>query len=410
MIDFQNQKYYNAEEVKQLIQRAVNNALGNVAFLQPDLENCISGSEKALMEENNDMTRKKERIMTSTGIKWATGKSHADIEKKKRDLIEADLLGLEDQIPTFHDYADSFVRRYKDKKVSANTRIGYHSYLKNHLYPAFGALKITQITVNVIQDWMNDEADKGLSKKMIHNIKQLLTQILDSAVEDEIIPRNPCTSKKLFNPSTAKTIVLPYAPSVYKQFEEALPTIPSENDRLYAALSIYCGMRKGEILALRWEDIDLESGFIHIRRATQYAAKNVPTLKEPKTENGVRDIPILDQMLPFLDGAEKKSGFILHGRKQTDLDRPMSQQGARMMEERINRHFAEHGIKEVFLTHRMRHTVLTLLNNSGEADDKSLQAWAGHKDAAFTRRQYMASQEEQLSKVGKSFGHYLAAI
>ena len=73
-------------------------------------------------------------------------------------------------------------------------------------------------------------------------------------------------------------------------------------------------------------------------------------------------------------------------------------------------HFASCGIKEKFLTHRMRHTVLTLLNNSGKADDKSLQTWAGHKDAAFTRRQHMTPQNEQLHKVSTEFSEYFAAM
>ena len=60
----------------------------------------------------------------------------------------------------------------------------------------------------------------------------------------------------------------------------------------------------------------------------------------------------------------------------------MTQQMVRNMDIRVNKLFAEHGIKEPFKSHRMRHTVLTLSNNSRLADDKSLQAWAGHRDAA----------------------------
>ena len=70
-----------------------------------------------------------------------------------------------------------------------------------------------------------------------------------------------------------------------------------------------------------------------------------------------------------------------------------------------------YGIEEKFKSHRMRHTVLTLLNNSRlAADDKSLQAWAGHRDAAFTRRQYMTPQEEQLQVVGNGFSDYIASL
>ena len=80
------------------------------------------------------------------------------------------------------------------------------------------------------------------------------------------------------------------------------------------------------------------------------------------------------------------------------------------MDSRINKFLKQNGVSEVFKSHRMRHTVLTLLNNSRLADDKSLQAWAGHKDAAFTRRQYMDPQDEQLQVVGKMFSNYVSSL
>ena len=79
------------------------------------------------------------------------------------------------------------------------------------------------------------------------------------------------------------------------------------------------------------------------------------------------------------------------------------------MDERVNKAFQANGISEPFFSHRMRHTILTLLNNSRLADDKSLQTWAGHSDAAFTRRQYMTAQEEQLQAVAAAFSSYLSA-
>ena len=100
----------------------------------------------------------------------------------------------------------------------------------------------------------------------------------------------------------------------------------------------------------------------------------------------------------------------LCGQRGADKGLPMTQQMVRNMDIRVNKFFAEHGIKEPFKSHRMRHTVLTLLNNSRLADDKSLQAWAGHRDAAFTRRQYMTPQEEQLQTVGNGFSEYISSL
>ena len=88
----------------------------------------------------------------------------------------------------------------------------------------------------------------------------------------------------------------------------------------------------------------------------------------------------------------------------------MTHQAVKSMDMRINDLLKANEINEQFYSHRMRHTVLTLLNNSRLADDKSLQAWAGHQDAAFTRRQYMNSQEEQMQQVGNAFSEYISSL
>ena len=212
-----------------------------------------------------------------------------------------------------------------------------------------------------------------------------------------------------YNPSEKIKKVLPYEPNTFRKIEALLPSLNKENDRLYLALSMYTGMRQGEIIALRWEDIDMDKGFIRINCAASFGGRNKPKQKDPKTDNGKRAIPILDQLRVALGDCSGKSGYILHGCKQTDETAIMSKQAVKNMDDRINKAFHDFGIHETFHSHRMRHTIVTLLNNSRLADDKSLQAWAGHSDAAFTRKQYMVSQEEQLQKVGEQFSTYLAS-
>ena len=210
--------------------------------------------------------------------------------------------------PLFKAYAEAYMTRYKLRKIGANTMVGYRSYLTNHLYPAFGDLPIDSITVDRVQDFMLLEADNGKAKASINRIIQLLTQIMDSAVEDELIIKNPCKSKRLYNPSEKQQKVLPYSPGVYKQMERLLLLLPTDTDKLYLGLSMYAGLRQGEIVALRWEDVDFDLGFIHVRRAIQYAAKNVGTIKPPKTDNGVRDIPMMGQLRAILEALRKDEG------------------------------------------------------------------------------------------------------
>ena len=166
------------------------------------------------------MKRIKEKIELSTGVRWVTGNSKKEVEQRKRALIEADLMQtLQPQVstaPLFKAYAEAYITRYKLRKIGANTMVGYRSYLTNHLYPNFGDLPIDCITVDRVQDFMLLEADNGSAKASINRIMQLLTQIMDSAVEDELIIKNPCKSKRLYNPSEKQQKVLPYSPGVYK--------------------------------------------------------------------------------------------------------------------------------------------------------------------------------------------------
>ena len=106
--------------------------------------------------------------------------------------------------------------------------------------------------------------------------------------------------------------MLPYSPGVYTQMERLLPLLPTDTDKLYLGLSMYAGLRQGEIVALRWEDVDFDLGFIRVRRAIQYAAKNVGTIKPPKTDNGVRDIPMMGQLRAILEALRKDEGLIYH--------------------------------------------------------------------------------------------------
>lgn len=367
------------------------------------------GMNDALIAEVDEMKRIKERVETSDGIKWATGTTRQEVEQRKREIIEEDLSKQSKKIPDFKSYATGYIALFKQRKVSENTMVGYSGYLKKHLFPAFGNIQLNMITVNAIQSFMNEEADKGYARASISKIMQLFTQVMDSAVEDGFIPWNPCKSKKLFNPSDKVEEIKPYEPHIFRQIEALLPTIEKENDRLYLALSMYTGMRQGELIALRWEDIDMSEGFIRINSAASFGGRNKPKGKAPKTDSGRRPIPILKQLKEALGNIDGKSGLILHGCKQKDNSVIMSKQAVKNMDERINKAFLSAGIPEPFFSHRMRHTIVTLLNNSRLADDKSLQTWAGHSDSAFTRRQYMTSQEEQLKAVSVEFSKYLSA-
>jgi len=160
-------------------------------------------------------------------------------------------------------------------------------------------------------------------------------------------------------------------------------------DRRYLALILFTGMRRGEALGLRWEDIDVENGLIHIRRGVTHPQQNQPNIEDlPKTKNGVRDVPLDSMLIDFLSPMSKK-GFIIGGEK------PISLSSFRAMWKRINKAIDLKGVT----SHIFRHSYLTYA--AGETTDlKTLQALAGHSTIQMTMDHYVHVQPEKLKELG----------
>lgn len=150
---------------------------------------------------------------------------------------------------------------------------------------------------------------------------------------------------------------------------------------------MYTGMRLGEVLGLRWEDIDFDAGLIRIRRNVTHPT-NQPFIGTTKTSNGVRTIPLLDELRKHLGTSGK--GFVVGG------DSPYTKMQHRRAWERITKQIDLHGAT----AHVFRHTFLTILASTG-VDVKTLQAIAGHGDIQITMNRYVHPVNDNILKAGK---------
>lgn len=159
-------------------------------------------------------------------------------------------------------------------------------------------------------------------------------------------------------------------------------------------VTLFCltGMRRGEAIALRWEDIDWEAGMIHVRKNAPYI-KGAPVLGTTKTTNGMRDIPVIGNLKELLEPEE--NGYILHGRESEKL---LPQCTFVRNWDRIGVQIELYGAT----SHILRHTFLTLLAGEG-IDPKTIQAIAGHGDIAITMNRYVHAQNELICNAGKTF-------
>lgn len=214
---------------------------------------------------------------------------------------------------TFGEYATQWVENRKTKAgkpTASSTRIGRERILKNHLLPAFGHYCLADITPNVVNQWLDSFGGENLGAR--YNAYTLLKPIMDSAANDPIdeaghtlIERNPCRTVVVRPRKKHKTVNA--SPEQLRKLYERMP------DRL--ALSVYCtgfmGMRIGEVLALRREDIDLNAKTVHVDESLKPDAdpttgKQHIVVGDTKTIDSVRYDAIPEPLVPFFADHLKK--------------------------------------------------------------------------------------------------------
>ena len=279
-------------------------------------------------------------------------------------------------IMTFRAYAEEWLTTYKAGHIKATTLGGYQTILEYHLYPVFGETDISTITTKSIQKMLNGKSDK--SRKTLQDIMILFRAILESARKDGLIAVNPADDNRITIPSTKKATREALAVHEIKDIISSLALLPDEDDRRYQALLIFTGMRRGEVLGLKWEDVDFSNGVIHVQRNVTFPrGKNTPLVGTTKTESGVRDIPILPMLLDYLEPIGT-TGYIV-GNGET----PNTLSAVRRRNERINRLIDTHGATP----HVFRHSFATMLYDAG-TDIKTIQSIMGQSDYKTTADRY----------------------
>ena len=168
--------------------------------------------------------------------------------------------------------------------VKAVTFESYEQLVRVHIVPALGSIKLKTFSPAHLQGFYRERLDFGLSPRSVHYLHALIHKALKQALRWELVPRNVATA--VDPPRVHREEIQPLSPTQVRVFLQA-----AREDRLEAlyVLAIYCGLRQGELLGLRWEDIDLEAGTLQVRR-TLTAAKGDRVFTAPKTVKSRRNL------------------------------------------------------------------------------------------------------------------------
>jgi len=203
---------------------------------------------------------------------------------------------------TFQEYASNWIITYK-ADVSIKTYNGYARYL-NIACASIGDVRMRDITASDIKQLY--QAQRGKSYSFMHKYTMIIKSIFVSAVDDGVILRNPCS--RVSPPSSEN--------GTHRALEpwerDLVASMVGKHDFSAAAmLMLYAGLRRGEMLAFNIDrDADFERGVLHVREAIVFD-NNRPVLTDPKTDAGIRAIPLFAPLRAALEG---KHGLVLPAR------------------------------------------------------------------------------------------------
>lgn len=283
--------------------------------------------------------------------KYVYGQTKAEAKRKMRDVQRRVEQGVAIGTPeqTVGQYMQSWLFGHVAQSCREKTIQSYTEMTRLHILPYIGNRRLSQLTVAHIQQMVVALQEKNLSQRSVQYAVGILSRALNHAVADEYIARNPATRVKV---RVEKYEIVALTPEQARCF---LKTV--EGHRLYGLyrIALYMGLRQGELLALRWSDVDLAAGTLRIRAA--------------KTEAGIRILPLSQEMVEvlqqhwnMLQEERKMSEWKEHG-----LVFPTSG-GTPVGSRNLVRHFKsalkKAGLPEVRF-HDLRHTAASLMYEAG---------------------------------------------
>lgn len=277
-------------------------------------------------------------------------------------------------------------------RVKQSSYCCYEKLINRYVIPYFENMKYSELGTPFINEF-SDHLLKfgringfgGLSAKTVHDILVAMRSVAKYA-EQEYGYRNPMKNISMPKFESKKTEV--FDKNERKRLQDHLQSNLTESN-LGILLTMYTGLRVGELCALTWNDIDFENGVVHIFQTLQRVSKSFDGGKTalvtttPKSKTSVRDIPLPLFLLNILKN-NRQSGYLLSG-----TDKPVE---PRTMQNRFKAVLRACGIRNANF-HLIRHTYATACIESG-FDAKTVSELLGHSNVNITLNRYVHSSME----------------
>lgn len=332
-------------------------------------------------------------------------RARAKFEELKRKIDIGVAIGADEQ--SLREYFPHFLTTIAHE-VKRSTLHDYQKRADYYILPTLGSTPLIDLTLPKLRAWVAAmlEQTEWTVNSIGHAIG-VLERVLDCAVEEKILKANPAKSLKRPRRRKGDEMKIDEEEEQVKVFTaeevdclltEVLRTNKYHALYLLYVLAVRLGLRRGELLGLRWKDVDMDQGVIHVRQQVIRLDRDILVTK-PKTESAIRDIPIPDDILSLIRAHKLTLGA--RGRIYVFPN----DEGSYRRPDGIDQHFRRVCQRLSFVGytfHSLRHYAITTWRASG-MDLEIAAALAGHKGVKVTSEVYSeATMDRKRAALKKS--------
>lgn len=353
------------------------------------------GRYEAVVYVPNDTGKKKPKSLYA----------HSEAEVKAMAYqLELDILQgkyIATSKTTFENYMEKWFNIHK-KSISEATAENYKYYMDKHIIPGIGKFKLQELKHQDIQNFYNNML-ASVGANTVKHAHTIVNQVLETAVKNELIYRNPAQLVDL--PKITK-----FKPKIYdeKTYRKFVSKIKDSTMKIAVLLAGNAGLRKEEILGLRWKDIDYSNKKINIEQVL-IRLKGRIEFKKPKTDLSERTFYIDDSLIQALKEHQKKqeADKLKHGKNYERYGLVVCQENGKYYRPDMFYHLFIKAVKEtgspIIRFHDLRHYNASQMARKG-IPIKTAMKRLGHARVETLLDIYTHSDEEQDRKAAKKLG------
>ncbi|MFD4928368.1 tyrosine-type recombinase/integrase [Peribacillus butanolivorans] len=340
------------------------------------------------IELGRDSSTGKRKQITRRGF---NSKKEAELAAHQMTIdVDNETFVNEEKNIFFINFITDYLHILAEPSVKASTFRGYKSAVEKRLIPKFGHMKIKDLSGKMISTYYNELLKEGLTEEFIQYIHAILKNASKTAIDWKYIKNDFMNNVKA--PRRQKKNVETWSIEECNTF---LNRMRDQKDHIFILyyLAIYTGMRRGELLGIKWKDIDFNKKRIFVQHSLYYISGQGLVLQTPKTHSGKRNISITNEMIGELQSykVKKQKQLLKVGLKLIEDHFVVSAFGGEPVNPNtIHKQFLYDiklaGIKRIRF-HDLRHTHATIMLEIGE-NSKVVSERLGHSNVSITLDKY----------------------